>query len=201
MFGPSPRAWSWRSDCRTRSIPSTRLASRKDSGRQLPRTLPVSRSTAWLVRTWNTSPGGKKPQPSLIVESPTPRKPLGRTPRMLLSLIGMRTSPEGYPVASGTAAGGPREQIVGKATGRGEEALGDGATDAGRPRRAPPRRDQNDAVRRVRAVQRRRRRPPQHVDCGDVGDLEVVEAGRHLAPHVEPVGIRALIRAHAVHVQ
>ena len=66
----------------------------------------MSRSTAWLVRIWNTSPGGKNPHPSLIVESPNPRKPLGRTPRMLLSLIGIRTALERYPVASDTAARG-----------------------------------------------------------------------------------------------
>src|SRR5256886_11057711 len=70
MFGPSPRACSWRSDWRTRSIPTRKLVSRKDSGRHVPRRLPVSRSTAWLVRIWNTSPGGKNPHPSLIVESP-----------------------------------------------------------------------------------------------------------------------------------
>src|SRR2546422_835912 len=73
--------------------------------------------------------------------------------------------------------------------------------DADRARSAPPRRDQDDAVRRVRAVQRRRRRPAQHVDRGDVRDVEVVEAGRHLTSDVESVGIRALICAHAVHVQ
>src|SRR2546422_936762 len=104
MFGPPRRACTWRSDWRTRSIPTRKLVSRKDSGRPVPRRLPVSRSTAWLVRIWNTSPGGKNPHPSLIVESPNPRKPLGRTPRMLLSLIGIWTALERYPVASDTAA-------------------------------------------------------------------------------------------------
>ena len=67
----------------------------------------MSRSSAWLVRIWNTSPGRKKPHPSLIVESPNPRNPLGRMPRMmLLSLIGMRTSLERYPAASDTSARG-----------------------------------------------------------------------------------------------
>src|SRR3989441_4223044 len=73
--------------------------------------------------------------------------------------------------------------------------------DADRARSAPPRRDEDDPVRRARAVQRRRRRPAQHVDRGDVRDVEVVEAGRHLTSDVESVGIRALICAHAVHVQ